>query len=199
MIFINHRINRVAALKGVPLTHGCEIDLRSDPATKGRIYLAHDPWSAGDDFEDWLAEFCRMRLEGPIILNTKEDGLERRIIEMLGDAGLVNWFFLDTAFPTLVRYTLGLRERRFAVRVSAYEPPSGADAFRGAAEWAWVDCFGGNPVPADWCADLRKDFRVCLVSPELQAPPTETALEQFRALAEHADAICTKQSEKWIY
>lgn len=197
-IFIRHRVNTLAELRGLNPAYGAEIDLRSDIHAPGRIVLAHDPWkaSAAENFEKWLGEFVSKEITGPLILNTKEDGLEERAIELLGKYGVRNYFFLDTAFPTLVRHSLKLRNRCFAARVSKYEPVEFVLSFDGYIEWAWVDCFDGHPLDVGELAPLKGKFRLCLVSPELQNQPLET-ISKFKDLAGTCEAICTKSPDSW--
>ena len=38
-------------------------------------------------------------------MNTKEDGLEQTCINLLTNAGIQNFFFLDTAIPSLVQWS----------------------------------------------------------------------------------------------
>lgn len=196
MRFFRHRVNRAAELGGVPPGFGVEIDLRSDVAAPGEIHLSHDPWARGDRLEEWLRAWKAGAARGPVILNTKEDGLEERALELARRAG-VEVLFLDTALPTLVKWVRRGEGARFFVRVSAWEPVEALEEFRGKVRWAWVDCFDGQPLAPEVVARLRPDFDVCLVSPELQGRPPEE-IEGFGALYRLASAVCTKQPERWI-
>jgi hypothetical protein len=196
-IFIQHRVNKVQALRDVAVEFGVEIDLRSDLSKKGRIHLSHDAWVHGDDFETWAREFKACQIKGPIILNTKEDGLEERTEEIMKAAGLSNYFFLDTALPTLVRHTMRNTNKKFAVRLSQYEPAVLAQMFKGKLDWVWVDCFAGVPLPSSEVLRLKQDFKICLVSPELQGQSIES-LSKFKELYALADAICTKKPHAWM-
>ncbi len=177
---------------------GAEIDIRSG---QGQILtLAHDPFKPGDNLDQWLGEYRRLGLKGPIILNTKEDGLEGLCLEKMKFHGISNFFFLDSTVPTLVKWTIKNRESRFAVRHSVFEPLAGVMNFAGKAEWVWVDCFDGNPPPVEDLKALKKVFKVCLVSPELQiglTANTTTDISRFSSLRPYADAICTKVPEYW--
>lgn len=194
MIFIKHRCNRAVDLASVDPRWGVEIDLRSDVSKPGAIHLSHDPWILGEGFETWLDAFKARGVQGPVILNTKEDGLETRARELMSQRGLESYFFLDTAQPTLVRWTRREGERRFAVRVSAYEPAEGVGEFRGYAEWAWIDCFDGVPLAPE---KVPAGFKACLVSPELQGKPFDEIV-RFGALVPKATAICTKDPARWM-
>ena len=194
--FIRHRINRIAELGDVNPDCGVEIDLRSDVAAEGTLHLSHEPWKRGDDFTAWLTAFKARKIAGPLILNTKEDGLEERVMEVLSQEGIDHYFFLDTALPTLVRLTSGGRHRKFAVRLSSFEGVEGVRRFQSLVDWVWVDCFGGKPLPADSVAELKGAFRLCLVSPELQGQPVD-AIGGFAELGRLSDAICTKRPDLW--
>lgn len=197
MQFIRHRINRIRELEELDLQYGAEIDLRSDVGTSGQLHLSHDPWVRGDDFEAWLALYAERGIAGPLILNTKEDGLEERIFAMLAKAKIDNFFFLDTALPTLVKWMAVGKGASFAVRCSAFEPPDAALKLAGEARpWAWVDCFGGEPLPVEAVRRLLPRFRICLVSPELQGQPL-SRIDEFLTLGSLAEAICTKQPGEW--
>ena len=154
----------------------------------------------GDDFASWLRRVKDIGVRGPIIVNTKEDGLEERCTELLADFGITNYFFLDTALPTLVRWTTQKAESRFAVRLSAFEPSDYAKLFAGKAEWLWVDCFNGQPVDGEILQRLKNSFKICLVSPELQiglVPDLQHQISRFSGLSLIADAVCTKVPDYW--
>jgi hypothetical protein len=196
MQIIKHRINTIAQLDEVDPSWGVEIDLRADSKRPGRLYLHHDAWQAGPDFVSWLRAFTQRKIRGPIILNTKEDGLEEAVLGLLKQHKAKHYFFLDTAFPTLVRWTLRNKKRSFALRYSRFEHAANLAPFRGKADWLWVDCFDGKPVAAAPLRKLKRYFKICLVSPELQGAPAEN-LSKFKALQSLADAVCTKRPDLW--
>jgi hypothetical protein len=125
MIYIKHRVNNSAALPTLDQAWGVEIDLRSSVKSKNKLHLSHDPWVLGEDFETWLDKFSFAGLKGPLILNTKEDGLEARAREILAERKVDNYLFLDTTVPSLVKWTTS-GESRFMCRVSSYESLSNA-------------------------------------------------------------------------
>jgi hypothetical protein len=196
-LFLKHRVNKIFELSEVEKGWGVEIDLRSDVTQKGKVHLSHDPWILGDDFDAWLKEFKRLKIEGPIWLNTKEDGLESRIEELLLSYQIESYCFLDTVLPTLVKKTHFEDKSRFAIRLSAYEPNEFVECFRGKADWVWVDCFQGKPVSEKLLTELKSDFKVCLVSPELHGKSLKENLAAFKSLYEMADAVCSKQPQVW--
>lgn len=194
---IKHRQNRVADLDSVDTSWGVEIDIRSDVKEPAELHLAHDPWSKGESFERWLTVFQAKGIRGTLILNTKEDGLENRCLELLAKFRIENYFFLDTALPTLVKRACIEANPHFAVRLSCYEPLSSLMSFREKARWVWVDCFGGEPVSPEIVRRAREAFKVCLVSPELQGQPLDGTLGHFQEIYSMADAICTKTPARW--
>jgi hypothetical protein len=188
---IRHRVNQITQLDGQNKLWGAEIDLRSDVTQPKKIHLSHDAWVKGDDFEQWLDIWAQKKIDGTLILNTKEDGLEERSLELLSAKSVTNFFFLDTTIPTLVR--LGKKYRNnFAVRYSSFENLGLCLALREHAAWAWVDCFNRQPVTFEEVANLKQaGFKVCLVSPELQGG-AEVEKAGFQDLISLSDAICTK-------
>ncbi len=195
-LYIQHRINKISELANVETQNGVEIDLRSNVNVKSSLHLSHDAWTLGDSFSDWADAFKARKISGPIILNTKEDGLESAAEDILKQRGISNYFFLDTALPTLVKHAVIQNNNKFALRISAYEPAVMATTFKNKIEWLWIDCFNGIPLNADEFAPLKSDFKICLVSPELHGQPTDT-ISKFQNLYLLADAICTKVPNLW--
>lgn len=194
MNFISHRRNTIEELNATPTEYGAEVDIRSD---NGKLIIHHDPFASGDDFEEWIQHYQH----GTLILNVKEEGLEARLIDLMKKYGLENYFFLDQSFPFLVKWSK-LGERRCAVRVSEFESIETALTLAGKIDWVWVDCFTKFPLSGEDAKRLQDaDFKLCLVSPELQGRAAEIAIPELaKLLAEHqiaADAICTKKPEIW--
>jgi hypothetical protein len=190
MLLIEHRVNTIEHLRGIPPDRGVEIDVRD---YDGDLRLTHDPLQTGERLADWLAAYQHALL----VFNVKCDGLEDRLRALAAQHGIERYFFLDVASPTLVRLVRG-GERRVAVRFSEYEPIELALAFAGRAEWVWVDCFTHLPLNPATHARLREHFRVCLVSPELQGHPRARIAEfrnHLRGLP--VDAVCTDYCEDW--
>ncbi len=196
-LFLKHRVNAIKDLASLEKSWGVEIDLRSDVSRWGAIHLSHDPWTFGDDFEIWIKEFKSLGIQGPIWLNTKEDGLENRVEELLAKYQIENYCFLDTVLPTLVKKTHFEAKNRFAIRFSTYEPDIFVNCFKGKADWVWVDCFQGKPVSEKLVKGLKNNFKVCLVSPELHGRSLRENLTSFLPLYEIADAICSKEPNVW--
>ncbi len=203
--YIQHRVNLSNSLRDCDVQGGVEIDVRSCVDNPQKMHLSHDPWHRGDDLDAWLDVYAQLEFAGPLIVNTKEDGLEGHIAERLHRMRIDNYFFLDTTPPTLAR-CLGLGwGRHMSVRLSKLEPPAVVEPWFELARqapstpapgWLWIDCFAGKPLPMASIRGFAGRLRLCLVSPELQGQPCES-VTQFQHLAHEVDAICTKHPNFW--
>lgn len=193
MHLILHRVNTVAGIARLDPRWGAECDVRS---IGEELVLSHDPFTRGERLDDFAAAWAREGRRGTLVLNAKEDGIERAAADCLRRQGVTDYFLVDLPAPALVRVALRERSARVAARVSEYEAAEDALRFAGAAEWAWIDCFTGKPPDAGVVRALRARFRVCLVSPELHGFGP-AAIETFRPLVPLCDAVCTKFPERW--
>lgn len=194
MKLIAHRRNKVEELIATPTKYGVEVDIRSRGE---RLITHHDPFVAGEYFDDWISVYRH----GALILNVKEEGLEAPLIALMKSKGIEDYFFLDQSFPFLVKWA-GAGEHRCAVRVSEFESMETALSLAGKVDWVWVDCFTRFPLSHDDARRLKDaGFRLCLVSPELQGRDAKTeipSLARFlRELGIQADAVCTKRMDLW--
>ena len=193
MLFIRHRVNSPDEWVRLAPGLGAEVDLRSRGDV---IVLNHEAFEDGPSFESFLATWASGPRRGPLILNPKEDGLEKRAAAMCAAHGIDDWFFLDLSLPTMVRLSVKEGCRNVAVRVSEYESVEAAMRFAGLADWAWVDSFCGEPPDLVTLRVLAARFRVCLVSPELEGHPLGR-IDDWRHLANEVHAVCTKRPEAW--
>lgn len=197
MQIFKHRCNTLKDLQSCKKHWGVEIDLRSNTNHAEDLHLSHDPFKQGESFKVWLQEFTRLGIQGPIILNTKEDGLENLTLELLQQAGVKNYIFLDTTLPTLKKWTRDQANPYFFIRWSSIEPIELSLAHKGYCHWAWVDCFDRKPPDQNILTLLNQHFKTCLVSPELQGG-TEQELKTFISLFKnHIAGVCTKFPEQW--
>lgn len=188
MQYICHRINQAAMLEGIPERYGAEIDLRDGP--DGRIYMEHDPFTPGEDFEEYLKYYHH----GTLILNIKSERIEEKALALVKAAGVKEYFFLDSSFPMLYLLSQkGITDT--ALRFSEFE---GLDTIRnmaGRAKWVWADCFSKCVLTKENFAELKgMGYRVCIVSPELQgrAEDIEAHAAYLKENDIIPDAICTK-------
>lgn len=194
MKLIAHRRNTIQDLNATQKEYGIEVDIRSQGEL---LIIHHDPFIAGESFEDWIAVYQHEML----ILNVKEEGLEARLTALMQSKGIEDYFFLDQSFPFIVKWTK-MGERRCAVRVSEFESVETALTLAGQVDWVWVDCFTHFPLSDDDARRLKQaGFKLCIVSPELQGRDAATEIPLLaRMLAERnivADAVCTKRLDLW--
>lgn len=190
MLYISHRVNTVAKLRDTPTEHGIELDLRDRGE---RLILQHDPFGDGEDFEEYLRHYNH----GPLILNIKSERIEHRVLELVRRAKLRDYFFLDCSFP-MIRTLVRAGEQRIAVRFSEFEPVESALALAGQVEWVWVDCFTRMPLDEKTYGLLKRHFKLCAVSPELQGRDVTAIAAYAQELSRFpVDAVCTKRPDLW--
>ena len=188
MEFIAHRINTLKELKELDTSYGVELDLRDD--LNGRVYISHNPFEPGEDFEEYLKHYQH----GTMILNVKSERIEHKILELLKQYDIQNYFFLDSSFP-MIKLLSDLGEHNIALRFSELE---GLDTIRnmaGKAKWVWVDCFSRLPIDKQSYQELKNmGYRLCMVSPELEGQPEKLSLyrEQLSQEGIVMDAVCSK-------
>lgn len=195
MEFIAHRINNTQELKSIPVEYGVELDLRDD--LTGRIYIQHNPFESGEDFEEYLGQYNH----GTMILNIKSERIELKILELLRKYNIEKYFFLDSSFP-MIKLLSDQGENKIALRFSEFEGLDTLFAMQGKIQWVWVDCFSRLPLDRDIYKKIKElGYKICIVSPELQGQPEKLVeyKEQLRKENIQPDAICTKlyNISKW--
>ena len=73
---IKHRVNTRKELLSCSKELGVELDIRSNGKN---LIIHHEPYVDGESFEEWIIGFNH----GTLILNVKEEGLEKRLIEIM--------------------------------------------------------------------------------------------------------------------
>jgi hypothetical protein len=192
MIIIKHRVNSISKLKNTPKKYGVEIDLRSD---KKSIYLQHDPFKKGVEFDEWLKNFHHKL----IILNVKEEGLENKVIKILKKKRINSFFFHDQTFSSLLK---NMRKTRCSVRYSEFEEIKKKNYIFKYIKWLWVDHFTKFPLDKKFYKFLKRNkIKICLVSPELVNKKFINKISKFKQLIYKnnfiIDAVCTKKPSFW--
>ena len=188
MEYIAHRINTIAELKKLPEEYGVELDLRDD--LNGRIYISHNPFEAGEDFE----AYCKEYRHGTMILNIKSERIEHEVLTLMEKYQIRDYFFLDSSFP-MIKLLTDMGVKQVALRFSGLE---GLDTIRnmaGRAQWVWVDCFTKIPIDRESFKELKAlGYKLCFVSPELEGQEEKLAeyKEYIREQGIVFDAVCTK-------
>lgn len=188
MKFIAHRINTVEELRKLPSEYGVELDLRDN--LDGTIYIQHNPFEPGENFENYLKEYHH----GIMILNIKSERIELKIQDLMKKYNIQDYFYLDSSFPMI--YLLSKAgEKRIALRISELEGLDTARNMAGKADWIWVDCFTKIPIGKTEYDELKSlGYKLCFVSPELEGRDQD--IEAYKKQLERSgmimDAICTK-------
>jgi hypothetical protein len=191
MLLVEHKINTVERLRAVSPERGVEVDIRD---YDGDLRLVHDPFLDGVRVEDFLAAYQHSLL----IFNLKCDGLAEPVMELAEKYRIHNYFFLDLTNPTMINL-VRRGFKKIAVRYSEYEPLEFALKYAGKVDWVWVDCFTRLPLDSESYRRLRENFKVCLVSPELQKHP-RSAIQLYREQLHHMpiDAVCSDYCDDWV-
>ena len=190
---ILHRVNTINYLKTVPKEFGVEVDIRS---FNNKIIVSHEPLLNGVPFEEWISFYKHDFL----ILNVKEEGLEKYLMDILKKHEIKDFFFLDQSFPFLLK-KIKSGEKRCAIRISEFESIDSAYNLAGMIEWVWIDYFNKFPLNQNDFIVLKKlGFKVCIVSPEIQGKGTceIDILKNFlKSNKIFPDAVCTKEIDMW--
>jgi hypothetical protein len=174
---------------------GVEIDVRS---TSNELYLSHDPFVPGVSLEVFLENYKHSFL----VLNVKEDGLEKRCLELLVRYSVRSYFFLDQPAPSLIRRGLG-GNRDGACRYSEYEHFESLSLLSKFCDWVWFDFFHISRVDESQVSSLRSlGLKICVVSPELHSidrlGEVDSLVGSFQHIGFIPDAVCTKFPELWL-
>ena len=156
MEIIVHRINTLKELKKIPLKYGVEIDIRTNGS---KIILNHNPYKGGDSFEDYVANYKH----GTLILNIKESGIEKDVLEIVKSASIKSFFFLDVEMPYI--FSSLKKNNDIAIRFSEYESIETVKIFKNNFKWIFVDTITKLPINVKNISIISK-FKSCLVCPE---------------------------------
>ncbi len=193
MIIVKHRVNTSKELKKVSFKLGVEVDLRSD---KNQIYLHHDPFKKGETFSKWINHF-KHKL---IVLNVKEEGLEKKILQILKRNRVKNFFFHDQTFSSLLK---NMGHTKVSIRYSEYEGLKKINRLFNFIKWLWVDNFSEIKIDKKFYAFLKKKkVKICIVSPELvkqkRVKEISKIIKYFQKNNLKIDAVCTKRPNLWL-
>ena len=157
MEFIIHRINKIKDLKSLPKKFGTEIDVRT---MGSKLILNHEPFNKGDILENYLENYEHKTL----VLNLKEAGIEKEVLELVKIHLIKSFFLLDVEMPYMYSATKK-GQKNIAVRFSEYESLDLAKYFQGKLDWVWIDTVTKLPINLNNAKILSK-FKSCIVCPE---------------------------------
>lgn len=184
MHIIIHRVNTIERLKTIDPKYGVELDIRADG---DRLILNHEPFSGGDDFEEYLKHYHHALA----VWNIKEAGIEQRVIDLAKHYQVTNYFLLDVEFPYIYRASrAGVRD--IAMRYSEDEGIDTVLNYKGKVDWVWIDTNTRLPLDAKSKEQLA-GFKTCLVCPERWGRPQDIAnyIQQLQDLQFPLDAVMT--------
>ena len=190
-LIINHRVNDLKKLEGTKKYFGVEVDLRT---FNKEIILNHEPFLNGLNFEIFIKKFNHQFL----ILNIKEEGIEKKVINILNKFKIKNYFLLDSTIPMSLKLTKKINK---CLRISDLEDLNIKSKKISHFNWVWID-YINNIYSIDKIKIniLKKTkIRSCFVSPELvnknnDPKKLKLFLKKNKIIP---DAICTKNPEYW--
>ena len=193
MLIIKHRINTISELKKIPKKFGVEVDLRSN---KKDIYLHHNPFSKGVLFNKWVKYYDHKL----IVLNVKEEGLEKKIVTILKNNKIKDYFFHDQTFSSLLK---NKKITKVSIRISEYEELKKKKYLFKYIKWVWVDHFNIFELNEQLYRLLKKQkVKICIVSPELvnlKNIKKIIVLKKILKVKKYIiDAVCTKRPDIWL-
>lgn len=191
MIIIKHRVNTVKELKETPEEFGVEVDIR----TWGKdLILHHDPFVKGEKLEDFLSNYNHKF----IILESKVERIENRVIELAKQYGIKDYFLLSVNPPFMWKL-MNENFKKMNVRFSELEGTETCLLWKDKAEWVWVDTWTKLPLDRKSYDILKKHFKICLVSPEILNRPQDISKYRkfFTDNKMEIDAVCTDDCEAW--
>ena len=157
MEFIIHRINKIKELNKIPNIYGTEIDIRCKGS---KLILNHEPYKNGDKLENYLENYKHKTL----VLNIKEAGIEKDVLNLVRRNSIKSYFLLDVEMPYM--YSASKKgEKNIAVRYSEYEDINFSKFFKNKLNWVWIDTTTTLPINKKKIKILN-NFKSCLVCPE---------------------------------
>ncbi len=194
MLKIFHRINSNYRLSKIDKKYGVEIDVRS---FKNDLIVDHEPFSKNISLSKYLKNFKHKF----IIFNVKEEGIEKKIFNLIKKKNIKDYFFLDVNMPTILKHLKKKEYPNLCLRISKYEKIQNLNYFENKIRWIWVDSFDNKiPLNVKQIQSLSKKFKLCLVSPEL-IDNKNNNISKFVAFnkkkLDYFTAVCTKQVLTW--
>lgn len=193
MEIIIHRINKIKDLKKIPVNFGVEIDIRT---MGSNLILNHDPFTKGDKLINYLENYKHQTL----VLNLKEAGIEKNVLNLIRKYKIKSYFLLDVEMPYMYSATnVGIRD--IAVRFSEYEDISLTKHFNNKLKWVWIDTATKLPINKKNIQILSK-LKSVLVCPERwgRAKDIEVYKKKLKRLNFTPTAVMTGKQyvNKWM-
>ena len=155
---------------------GIETDLRDH---NGKVVISHDmATESALTLEAFLQLYVEHGCQSTLALNIKADGLHAAVADCIARYSLNHYFLFDMSIPD----TLGYLQRGLMVftRRSEFEAGSRLDE---RALGLWLDALEEPCVTAATIrAELERDTRIAIVSPELHRRPHKETWRAWRSV-----------------
>lgn len=179
------RNTRLAFERSFENGFGVETDIRD---YQGKLVISHD--MANQDsmlFEEFCSIYSHYRLDLPLALNIKSDGLQKPLQSLLDKYAITNYFVFDMSIPDMLLYCQEGLE--VFSRQSEYES---LPALYGECAGVWLDEFRGHWINKQtiW-QHLENSKKVCIVSPELHKRDFMEEWQEYREIQ-----FCLKKSKE---
>jgi hypothetical protein len=187
---------KIAFERSFQLGFGTETDIRD---LNGELVISHDPPTTDCQYLT-VADFFKIyKIWGDglqLALNIKSDGLQRKLMQLIIDFNITNYFVFDMSIPDTIGFIKN--NTKFFTRQSEYEIDP---AFYTQADGVWLDEFNGHWIDYEVIQKhIKNGKKVCIVSPELHKRAYNIEWDNYKNIflkdAEHKISICTDLPEK---
>jgi glycerophosphoryl diester phosphodiesterase len=187
---------KIAFERSFQLGFGTETDIRD---LNGELVISHDPPTIDCQYLT-VADFFKIyKIWGDglqLALNIKSDGLQRKLMQLIIDFNITNYFVFDMSIPDTIGFIKN--NTKFFTRQSEYEIDP---AFYTQADGVWLDEFNGHWIDNEVIQKhIKNGKKVCIVSPELHKRAYNIEWDNYKNIflkdAEHKISICTDLPEK---
>ena len=187
---------KIAFERSFQLGFGTETDIRD---LNGELVISHDPPTIDCQYLT-VADFFKIyKIWGDglqLALNIKSDGLQRKLMQLIIDFNITNYFVFDMSIPDTIGFIKN--NSKFFTRQSEYEIDP---AFYTQADGVWLDEFNGHWIDDEVIQKhIKNGKKVCIVSPELHKRSYNIEWDNYKNIflkdSEHKISICTDFPEK---
>ncbi|MDD3150914.1 MAG: hypothetical protein PHV68_08770 [Candidatus Gastranaerophilales bacterium] len=171
---VDEKNSKEAFIRSFESGFGTETDVRD---FNSELVISHDiPDKNCMSFEEFLKIYCEYDKTLPLAINIKSNGLSDKLLQLLKEYDIQNYFVFDMSIPESLSYLK--RELKIFTRQSEYEKEP---VFYAESQGVWLDCF-----LEDWIDEktvinhLLNNKKVCIVSPELHGRKYLSAWEKYK-------------------
>lgn len=170
----------IAFERSFSLGFGTETDFRD---LNGTLVISHDiPSLKMQDVitaDDFFNLYKSIGNNLPLALNIKADGLQEKLLQLINEYEIENYFVFDMSIPDTIGYLKkGLKT---FTRQSEYEE---YPAFLDQSEGIWMDEFNKHWISHEAIKKhIQNDKKVCIVSPELHKRDKSTEWANYKVIS----------------